>query len=503
MRSRLTVLLVSLLAGLGVMLFCLAHAGLAQEKRIGFLIVGARVADGTGAPLFRANVRVVGDHIVAVGDLSPEPGESVVDATGLVLSPGFIDTHNHSDRGLENDRLAESQISQGLTTLLLGQDGGSPWPIADYLDKFRRDPPALNFLMLVGHATLREKVMGADFRRVARPEEIEQMARLVEQGMKEGAVGLSSGVEYDVASYSDTAELVAMARIAGKYGGFYISHIRDEADRSFEAMRELLAIGLQGGLPVQNTHIKLGTVGVWNRAAEVVKMYDDARHRGQDVTADCYPYDAWHSTLTVLVPNKKYDDPASVDRALADVGGASHVLITEHKAHPEYEGRTLEEVAKAQGITNAALFSQMVKDGGAGVIGQSMIEPDIRLFYAQPWVMVSSDGGIGMHHPRASGTFPRVLGRYVREWKWLTLPEAIRKMTSLPAWRLKLSDRGLVREGMMADLVLFNPDTVIDRSTFQEPQKLSTGIEKVYVNGVLVWDHDKPTGQRPGRVLPK
>jgi len=478
----------------------------AQEKAARakpIVFVGAQVADGTGAPLRRANVRITGDTITRVGNFKPGNNDEVVDATGLVLSPGFIDTHNHSTEGLLTERLAVSQISQGLTTLLLGQDGESPWPIGEYLDKFRKDPPALNFAMLVGHATVREKVMGEDYKRVARPDEVEQMDRLVEQGMKEGAVGLSSGLEYVVGSYSSTDEVVSMAAVAGRYGGFYISHIRDEADKALDAMRELVTIGREGHVPVQNTHIKVATVGVWGKAADVIKLYDEARAKGVDVTADCYPYDAWGSDFKVLVPNKKWDDPESVTRAIADVGGPQNLLIAEHKPHPEYAGRTVEEVAKSRGITPTQLVIEIIRDGDGDVIGKSMIEPDIRVFYTWPWTMVSSDGGIGMHHPRGTGTFPKVLGRYVREKHWLTLEEAIRKMTSLPAWRLKLKDRGTIKEGMKADIVLFNAAMVIDNSTYEKPQLLSTGIEKVFVNGVMVWDGAKPTGARPGRVLPK
>lgn len=294
-----------------------------------------------------------------------------------------------------------------------------------------------------------------------------------------------------------------MAAVAGRYGGFYISHIRDEADKAFDAMRELVTIGREGHVPVQNTHIKVGTVGVWGKAADVIKMYDEARAKGVDVTADCYPYDAWHSDFKVLVPNKKWDDPESVSKAITDVGGAQNLLITEHKPHPEYADRTVEEVAKSRSITPTQLVIEIIRDGDGGVIGKSMIEPDIRVFYTWPWTMVSSDGGIGMHHPRGAGTFPKVLGRYVREKHWLTLEEAIRKMTSLPAWRLKLKDRGTIKEGMKADIVLFSPATVIDNSTYEKPQLLSSGIEKVFVNGVMVWDGTKATGARPGRVLLK
>ncbi len=463
--------------------------------------MGAQIADGTGRPLRRANVRLVGDRITRVGNFRPGNDDVVVAAEGLVLAPGFIDVHNHSAEGLEKDPLAESQISQGITSVVLGPDGASPWPISEFIEKQRRAPPTLNLAVMVGHATVRRKVMGDDFRRAARPEEIAQMERLVEQGMHEGAVGLSSGLEYEVGSYSTTEEVIALARVAARFGGFYMTHIRDEADRSFEALREATEIGRQARIPVGISHIKLGTVGVWGKAGEAVRLIEQARRSGVDITADCYPYDAWHSTLTVLVPNKRYDDPASVERALADVGGAANITITECKAHSEYEFRNLEQIAGEKGITPAELFIQIVKDGGAGVIGKSMIESDIRTFYTQSWVMVASDGGIGMRHPRATGTYPKVLGHYVREQHWLDLAEAVRKMTSLPARRLRWKDRGLVRKGMKADLVLFNPAKVLDRSTFSEPATLSTGIEKVFVNGELVWESGKATGSRPGRVL--
>lgn len=470
-------------------------------KTSSWVIVGAQVADGTGRALRRANVRVARDRITKVGNFKPKKGEPVVAGTGLVLAPGFIDPHNHSTDGLEKEPAAASQVSQGITTVLLGQDGSSPWPIAEYLQERRENPPAVNLAMLVGHATARRKVMGDDFRRAARPEEIAAMEKLVEQAMREGAVGLSSGLEYEIGSYGTTEEIVALARAAARHKGFYISHIRDEADRTLEAIREAIAIGEQARLPAQITHIKLGTVGVWGKAAEAVKLIEEARRRGVDVTADCYPYEAWASTITVLVPNKRHDDPASVEHALADVGGAANVTIIHNAVHPDYEFRNLEEIARSKGITPVQLYMQIVKEGGAGVIGKTMIEDDIRTFYQQPWVMVSSDGGIGMRHPRGAGTYPRVLGRLVREKRWLSLPEAIRKMTSLPACRLKLKDRGVIRKGMKADLVLFNPANVIDHSTFPEPHKLSEGIEKVFVNGVLVWDAGQPTGQRPGRVL--
>lgn len=466
-----------------------------------FVIVNAMLVDGTGSPARRAEVRVADGHIAEVGDLRPTSGDRVVDAGGLVLAPGFIDTHNHSTEGVLTEPLAVSQISQGITTVVVGQDGSSPWPIGDYLDRLRREPAALNVITAVGHATVRRLVMGNNFARVARPDEVTKMEALVEQGMREGAVALSSGLEYEVGGYATTDEVVALARVAGKLGGFYISHIRDEADKAFDAMTEVITIAEQAGLPVQNTHVKLGTVAVWRRAAEALRLFDAARARGLDVTADAYPYNAWSSTITVLIPSKRYDDPVAVAKGLADVGGAANVLITRHEAHPDYEFKTLDAVAKGQGITPVALFIQIVKAGGASVVCTSMVDEDIRAFYRWPWTMVSSDGGIGYRHPRGAGTFPRVLGRFVRERKWLTLEEAIRKMTSLPAARLKLADRGVVRPGAWADLVLFDPATVIDNSTFSEPFLLSSGIRHVWVNGTLVWDEPRTTGARPGQAI--
>jgi len=471
----------------------------------GTTIVGGELADGSGAALRRANVRIVDDRIVAAGqDLKPLAGDTVVDATGLVVAPGFIDIHNHSANELASEPAAASQVAQGITTVVLGPDGGSPWPIGEYLEERRRSPASVNVAVMVGHATVRRLVMGDDYKRTATDAELTRMTALVEQGMRDGAVGLSSGLEYEVGGYADTRELVELAKAAARFRGIYMSHIRDEADKSFEALREAITIGEQARIPVQISHIKLGTVGVWHKAADAVALIENARKRGVDVTADCYPYNAWSSTITVLVPDKRYDHPPSVEKALADVGGAQNVLIVRHAAHPDYEFKTLEAVARSRGVTPVEQFIQIVKDGGAGVVCTSMVDDDIRAFYRQPWVMVGSDGGIGVRHPRGAGTFPKVLGRYVRDLHWLTVPEAIRKMTSMPADRLRLRDRGRIAAGSIADLVLLNPSTVVDRSTFSEPAALPLGIEKVFVAGELVWDTGKPvtvSQKRPGRVL--
>ena len=477
-----------------------------QEKPSTTVIIHAQIADGTGQPLRKASVRIAGDRITKIGNFQPVQGEQVIDAQGLVLAPGFIDIHNHSTEGIESDPLAETQIAQGITTVIVGADGDSPWPIAPWLKARQANPPSVNIAVLAGHATIREEVMAKDFKRVATPTEVEKMVQLVDQGMSEGAIGLSSGLEYEVGSYSATEEVVAMSAAAAKRGGFYMTHIRDEADKAFEALNEEIAIGERAHIPVEHSHIKLGTVGVWGKAPQYIQVIEAARKRGIDFLADCYPYDAWHSNLKVLVPDKRYENPQSVAKALADVGGGSHVTIVEFKPNTSYEGHTIDDLAKSNNITPVEMFIRLIREGDAanteaGIIGQSMIESDIKAFYQQPWVMVASDGGIGSRHPRGAGTFPRVLGLYVREKHWLTLPQAIRKMTSLPAKRLNWNERGTIREGAFADLVLFNPDTVIDRSTFSSPFTLPTGIEKVFVNGTLVWNTGKPTGARPGRTL--
>jgi N-acyl-D-amino-acid deacylase len=466
-----------------------------------FIIVGARVADGTGAPLREISVRVAKGRILEIGALTPRVSETVVAGSGFVLAPGFIDIHNHSTSRVLDEPAATSQVSQGITTIVVGQDGSSLLPVSSYFKSLRKTRAAVNVATCVGHATVRRSVMGEGYKRIARPDEVARMAAIVDRAFKEGAICLSSGLEYEVGGYASTDEIVALARVAGRHGAFYISHIRDEADKSIEAMTELVEIGERGKVAVQNTHIKVGTASVWGKAAEVLRMFDAARQRGVDVTADCYPWEAWSSTMLVLVPNKRYDDAESVARGLADVGGAHNVLVTSYDKDTSFEFRTLAEIAATRGLTPVALFSEMARNGGASVVVKSMMDEDIRAFYAWPWTMVSSDGGIEYRHPRGAGTFPRVLGRFVRERGWLSLEEAIRKMTSLPAWRLGLKDRGRVAAGYVADLVLFDPATVIDNATFTEPFRLSTGIVGVWVSGERVWEAGQSTVARPGRVL--
>lgn len=497
MKTLLSLLLLSLIAAAALFTSQAADGTTA--------IVGATLIDGSGRAVVTDSVVLLKDDtIVAAGKRNQVPVPTrarLIDAAGLVVAPGFIDAHNHSDRGFSNDPSASSQVSQGITTVVVGQDGGSPFPVGEFLQDLDKNAIALNVLTFVGHATVRSRVMGEDTNRLATPDEIEKMRQLVEQAMREGAMGLSTGLEYETGKPASTAEVVTLARAAGAHGGIYISHIRDEADKSFEALAEAIQIGREARIPVQISHIKLGTLKVWGKAKQVVDLINKAHSRGQDVTADCYPYDAWSSTVRVLIPSGRHDDPIDVARGLADVGGPANITIVNCRSHPEYEFKTMAEISKAEKISPVELYMKIVRDGGAGVVCHSMKDADIQMFYRQPWVMVSSDGGIGSRHPRGAGSYPRVLGRFVRELRWLSLQEAIRKMTSFPATRFKLHDRGLIRAGFKADVVLFDPVRVIDRATFKDPQLVAEGVKRVFVNGVEVWSDGKATGERPGQAL--
>src|ERR1700738_3526732 len=393
---------------------------LAQEQQpTAIVIANAQVSDGSDAPLKKVSVRIAGDRVTKIGIFKPAKGEQVIDAQGLVLAPGFIDIHNHSEQGLDKDPLAETQISQGITTVILGPDGFSPWPIGTWMDTRRKASAALNVATLFGHSTVRSQVMGKDFRREATAEEIQKMVALAEDAMNEGALGVSTGLEYDVASYSSTAEVVAIAEVAAKHGGFYETHVRDEGNKSFSALEEKIAIGQRAHLAIEHSHIKVSTVAVWGKAPEYINVIEAARKRGLDFLADCYPYDAWHSNIKVLMPDKQYTNPQSVEKALTDNGGARAVTITGFAPHPEYVGNHIGALASARKISPTEMYIQIIREGDAAnteanIIGKSMIERDIQAFYQQPWVMVASDGGIGSPHPPRAGTLPRGGGAGVR-----------------------------------------------------------------------------------------
>lgn len=458
------------------------------------LIQGGTIVDGSGRPAFAADLRIEGGRIAALGDLKPLPGERVIAAQGLVVAPGFIDAHSHADGGLERDLWAKSQISQGITTAVVGQDGSRPAPVGKHLANLKRLSRGPKFAAFSGHGGLRREVMGDDFKRRATAEEVRKMSKLLDQDMREGALGLSTGLEYDPGHYAGTEEIVALARVAAKHGGMYISHVRDEGNGAMESFREVIEIGRRAGLPAQISHIKLGTAPVWGQAERVLTLIQGSRNDGLDITADVYPYLYWQSTITALSVSREWDSVDTWRRALDEVGGPAQVLLTRYTHEPSWVGKTLAQIAEATGYPAPELVRQIVAKvhgpGGSGsesVVVTAMTEADLIAFMKHPQVMFCSDGSIGGSHPRGAGSFPRILGRYVRELGVLTLEEAVRKMTSFPAQRFKLKDRGLLKPGLRADVVVFDPKTIADRATTSDPTALSVGMEWVFVDGFDVW----------------
>lgn len=468
------------------------------------LLRNALLVDGTGAAPKLSDVVIDGGHIVAIepaGSIPLEAAAVLEDLAGLVLAPGFIDIHNHSTTRLRNDPLATTQVAQGVTTVLVGADGNSPWPIAAYLAEIDALHPTVNVGVMVGHGTIRRQVLGNDFRRPATREEITSMAAAVQRGMTDGAFGLSSGLEYDPGFYSNTEELIELARIAAQRGGFYMSHMRDEEEGVVGAINEAIRIGADAGIGVQISHIKMGNASVWGKASVALELIQQARRRGIDVTADQYPYTAWQSGLGIIVRSRRYSDPTEVALGLQAAGGAERLQITNYGHDPSVNGMRLNAIASRDGKTAVQMYSEMMRNGGAEIIGHTMSEDDVTAFMASPLVMTASDGGIGSTHPRGAGAFARVLGHYTRDLGVLTLERAVQRGTSLPAAKMGLLDRGVIRVGARADLVAFDPTTVADRSTFSQPLIAAIGVEKTWVSGILVWDAGTTTGARPGAAL--
>jgi N-acyl-D-amino-acid deacylase len=468
------------------------------------LIANGAVVDGTGAPSRRAAVRIEGDTIVEVGDrLAERPGERVIDAAGLVVAPGFIDMHSHASRQIGDRPDAESQVRQGITTTLVGQDGSSDLPVADFFEAIDRVRPAINIATLVGAGTVRSVVLGGDYRRAATPAEIEVMKALVDRGMQDGAIGLSSGLEYDPGFYATPDEMTALASVVARYGGFYSSHVRDEEREAFAAWREAIDVGRRAGVPVVISHIKVAVKPVWGTAAQGLRILEEARRAGVRVMADWYPYTYWQSSIYVLIPDRDFENREQWRVGLEEIGGAANVLVTNYRPDSSFNGRTLEEIARAQGKDPVTLVIDMIRAAGPniGIIGTSMDERDLEAFVAHPQVLICSDGEIDGRHPRGFGTFPRVFARYVRERKVLSMEEAIAKMTGRSAAQAGLGDRGVIGVGRKADLTLFDPATIADRATKQDPTLFSVGVRYVLVNGQIVLDDGAMTGARPGRGL--
>lgn len=466
------------------------------------LLRGGEVLDGTGGPRRQLDVRVAGDTIAEMAPtLAPRAGERVIDASGKVVTPGFIDLHSHADMGLEAGPELESQLRQGITLAVVGNDGGSALPVADLFDRVARVRPAINFATLVGHGTVRGAVLGGDFRRHATRPEIEAMQLLVRRAMLDGAIGLSSGLEYDPGFYGSTDEVAALASMVKPYGGPYFSHVRDEDHEAFAAWREAIEVGRRAGVPVNISHIKLGVTAMWGRATEGLRLLEEAQREGVRVTADVYPYQYWMSRLYVLLPDRDLENRAKWETGLADVGGAGHVLITDYPPDSTYNGRTLAEIARARGQDSVSAVIAMIRAAGAdniGVMVTAMDERDIATFLRHPLVLVCSDGQPRSYHPRGYGAFPRVLGRYVRELGVARLEEMIPKMTGRSAALLGLRDRGSLAPGKKADVLVFDPALIQDRATPSDPNALATGISYVLVNGQVVLDDGRLTAARPG-----
>jgi len=543
-----------MLGALALMSLAAAVAG--PPASCDLLFAGGRVVDGTGAPWFRADVCVVGERIAAVGKLVGVPARRRIDAERLVVSPGFIDMLGQSEYNVLVDPRAASKITQGITTELTGE-GGSIAPvntrmIADgkdvwahygvtpdwttlegYFRAFERARPTINLGTFVGAGGVRDLVIGKDDR-PATPAELEAMERAVAEAMEQGAFGLSSSLMYVPDRFASTEELIALARVAARYGGSYITHQRSEEDAIDASLDEVFRIAREAALPAQIYHLKTSGKKNWGRMPQVLKRIERAREEGLDVSADMYPYPASSNSLDASLPIwvreggrekllARLRDPATREKARKSFldenpdwpdGGASRIMVVSvlDPALKKYEGKTLEEIGRAESKDpfDAMVDVILADKANTGKITFSMSEDDVRTALRHPLVSIGTDSGAratdGIYareksHPRAWGSMARILGRYVREEKLLSLEEAVRKMTSLPASRMGLHDRGIVRPGMMADLVAFDPEAVRDRSTFADPFHYSEGIPYVAVNGRLVVDEGRITDERPGRIL--
>lgn len=504
---------------------------LAAAQTVDLLLVGGTVVDGTGAPGRRADVAIAGNRVVAVGENLPRgTARRVLDVSGQVVAPGFIDLHAHLEPLLQLS-LMESALRQGVTLALGGPDGGSPLPLGPYLDSVRAVKPGINVAYLVGHNDVRRAVMNMDARAPS-ASELARMKQLVAEAMGQGAFGLSTGLLYLPGTYSNVEEVIALAQVASDSGGIYTSHLRKEGIGLLDGVGEALEIGRRARIPVVLTHHKAVGQQMWGRSTVTLAMVDSARRAGTDVMIDQYPYTATHTGIGVLVPSwamaggtaefrKRLAVPALRDSIKAGIvfnilndrggGDLARVQFSRVAWDRTLEGKTLKDWAARRNMAptpenGAELVLEAMLNGGGNAIYHVLDEGDVRRIMTHPYTMIASDGrlsqpGDGHPHPRAYGTFPRVLGRYVREQGLLSLEQAVHKMTQMPAQRLGLSDRGVLRAGAMADVVVFDARTVVDQSTFTEPHQYPKGIGTVIVNGVVAVENGTPTGARAGTVV--
>jgi N-acyl-D-amino-acid deacylase len=516
----------------GILLCAAAQTAEVQTTTYDLVLRNGRIVDGSGSPWYRGDVAISGDTIVRIAPAITEPAKRTIELNGQVIAPGFIDIHTHARRGIFEVPTADNYVRQGVTTLIEGPDGGSPVPLAPFFARMEALPKSVNFGSFIGQGSVRSAVIG-DVNRKPTAEELDKMRALVEQGMKDGALGLSSGLFYVPGTFTPTDEVVEMAKVAGRFGGIHISHMRDEASRVVESVKETIAIGERGGLPTQVTHHKIIGKKNWGRSVVTLRLIDEARARGVDATIDQYPYTASSTSVSAaLLPAwaqeggrqevlKRLKDPATrakikieTIRLIRDERGGGdpkNVVLASCSWDTSLAGKNLADVTRqrkmAPTIPNAAEAALwLIEQGGCQGIFHAISEADLIRILRHPATMIGSDGEIPIFgraspHPRSYGTFARVLSEYVRERKTIALEDAVRKMTSFPAQRLNLTDRGLLRPGMKADIAVFDPAKVRDLATFEKPHQYAEGFSYVIVNGRIVFEGGAMTAARPGKVL--
>lgn len=502
--------------GIPVILYCCAlliqtsAQQPAPSRQRGLLITHVLIADGSGRKAYPGSVRIRENKITEIGTLSPRNDEAIIDGGGLVLAPGFIDTHSHHLGHMNEYPDCPATNNQGITTIVVGQDGNS-YPPDSIRAMLKRKPAAVNVATYTGQTTLRENVMGEnDLLRKATAAEVDAMKKILGQEMKRGSLGLSTGLEYESAFYSSEDEVLQLASVVARTGGRYISHIRSEDVTLDEAIGEIINIGRVNRMPVQISHIKVSMKSKWGRSADILQRLDSARRAGIDITADVYPYNFWNSTLRVLFPGRNYEDPEAAEFAVNELFDPGSSVLVQYAPEPLYAGKTMGEIAALRKekpsisliwlIAQAAAFRKNHPDhpdGIEAIAARSMEDGDVTNFISWPHANICSDGNAG-GHPRGYGAFTRVLAKYVREEQRLPLETAIHKMTALGAAHVGIAKRGLIAPGYYADLVLLDPLTVKDHAGLGNSHALSSGIERVWINGQLTYHNQKATGNRPG-----